>query len=223
MGLFDREKFYDLMQESDIVKFSLEGFTLKSGTKSHLYINWRLAFRRAYIVEQITEQIVNYVADSGLQPDCIMGVPEGATLWGAFAQMKWVSTLEDFKEGDYSIAMGRGRTKTYGDSRNRDFIGTPKGRVLLLEDVTTTGGSTLDYIDNNLNYLDDVRVVGVVCLTDRSSEMNLSGRSVREIMEERNLFFKPLSDSHGILHRIYENSPDPNLLKIINKILGETR
>jgi orotate phosphoribosyltransferase len=40
--------------------------------------------------------------------------------------------------------MGRAKPKDHGDPKDRYFVGEPGGKVVILEDVTTTGKSLIE-------------------------------------------------------------------------------
>ena len=86
---FDEKKFADFIIENNVIGFFENPVVLKSGQKSNWYVNWRTPTSDAYLMDQITDFVVKFIKDKGLNPDCILGVPEGATKLGVLSQFKW--------------------------------------------------------------------------------------------------------------------------------------
>lgn len=61
---------------------------LKSGRLSRHYANWRTPASDVFLVDQATDFILMGMEDRGFGPECIHGVPEGATKTGLIAQYK---------------------------------------------------------------------------------------------------------------------------------------
>ena len=82
--------------------------------------------------------------------------------------MLFRSASAHFKKGSHVVSMGRSAPKEHGDPADRYFIGAPRGKTLVLEDVTTTGRSLFSAIDRLRN--SGIDVVGALTLTDRCEE-----------------------------------------------------
>lgn len=93
--------------------------------------------------------------------------------------------------------MGRGRLKEYGDPKDRYFVGQPERKIIVIEDVATTGSSLIREIDKVLE-LSNVEIIAAYVLTDRMERRD-DRKSVREVVEERGIPYYPLSTAPELL------------------------
>ena len=163
---FNQEAFTDFVIENDILGFYEKPVRLSSGKLSSWYINWRETSNDAFLLDQVSDYIIEYLLDHKLNPDCIYGIPEGGSKLAIITQYKWAALSKNFKKGSHLLPMGRGLPKKHGPPAHREFLGRPKGDVLLLEDVITTGGSLLKHT-RTLRKKNDINIIGVLVLTDR--------------------------------------------------------
>jgi orotate phosphoribosyltransferase len=96
--------------------------------------------------------------------------------------------------------MGRAKPKEHGDPKDKYFLGIPSGKVIILEDVTTTGGSLLQTI-NSLKDI-GVKIIAAIGLTNRN-ELRDDGKSVEEIILDKNVKYYSMSDAIELLPKIY--------------------
>ena len=200
-GEFNQEEFNKFIEENNVYGFFQEAITLKSGRKSHFYANWRNVVEDVFLIELLSDYLISFAKSKGLNVDTFYGVPEGATKLGVIAQYKLAKLQENFAKGSHILAMGRAKPKEHGDPKDRFFVGMPKGKVVVIEDVTTTGGSLIA----TLNSLKDagVNVVGVISLTNRMEKRD-DGTSVREAIENKGLKFYSMSSSLELLPLMYQ-------------------
>jgi orotate phosphoribosyltransferase len=92
--------------------------------------------------------------------------------------------------------MGRGKLKEHGAPEDRFFVGEPRGKVIVIEDVTTTGGSLLTTLDclKEIN----VEVLAAISLTNRMEQRD-DGKSVEEAIEARGVKYFAMSSADKIL------------------------
>ncbi|HDI02523.1 MAG TPA: hypothetical protein ENF95_00110 [Candidatus Aenigmarchaeota archaeon] len=168
-------------------KFALENaveiknvpITLKSGRKSHFYVNWR--FNDVFLVDKLSNYVIEFADEYEILPTCFYPVPEGATKLGIITQYKYAILSSRYEKGSHPLPMGRGKPKEHGDVKDRYFIGEPKGRVVVLEDVTTTGLSILETV-KNLKDL-DCEIIGVMSLTNRMEKTPIPGKDDRKVVK----------------------------------------
>ena len=201
MSKFNQQKFNQFILENKIVGFFEELVTLKSGRPSPWYANWRNAAEDPFLIDQLTDYILEFVEDSGLEPDCFYGVPEGATKIGVIAQYKWAINSPNYGPGSHVLAMGRGKPKDHGEPKDRFFVGQPKGKVIILEDATTTGSSLLETIDNLTEA--KCQVIAAVVLTNRM-ELRDDGKSVKEAVEAKGVPYLQMSNAFELLPLAYQ-------------------
>ncbi len=201
MAKFNQEKFNQFILENNIVGFFKEPITLKSGRLSYWYVNWRNVAEDVFLLDQLTDYVTAFIEDQNLQPDCFYGVPEGATKLGIITQYKWAKNSQNYGLGSHVLPMGRGKPKDHGEPKDRFFLGQPKGKVVILEDVTTTGSSLLETIDNLTQAKS--QIIAAIGLTNRM-ELRDDGKSVKEAVEAKGVAYLQMSNALELLPLVYE-------------------
>ena len=197
---WDKSKFYSFIIENNVIGFFEKPLKLKSGRNSYWYVNWRNITEDTYLIDELTDYLIEFVSSLELKPDCFYGVPEGATKLGIITQFKWAKSQSDYGQNEYKLAMGRAKPKEHGDPKDKYFLGIPNGNVIILEDVTTTGGSLLQTI-NNLKDI-GVKIVAAIGLTNRN-ELRDDGKSVEQIILDKNIKYYSMSNAIELLPIIY--------------------
>ena len=199
---FSQEKFNEFIIKNNIIGFFEQPIKLKSGRLSNWYVNWRDVTKDAYLSDMLTDQVLSYVDELGIEPLSFYGVPEGATKLGVICQMKWARMQEDYGPGNYPLPMGRAKPKEHGAPKDKYFVGEPRGKTIVLEDVTTTGGSLLETVEMLQNY--DVDVACAIGLTNRD-ELRDDGKSVEEKVNELGVQYFAMSHALKLLPQICES------------------
>jgi orotate phosphoribosyltransferase len=200
MQPFQQDEFNQFILDNGVYGFFEKPITLKSGRTSHFYANWRTVVEDVWLTERLVDFVIRFVASQGLEVDTFFGVPEGATKLGVLTQYTWARRRPGYCRGSHALAMGRAKPKEHGAARDRYFVGTPRGRILLLEDVTTTGGSSLAMLAGLQEA--GLEVIGLLSLTNRM-ETRDDGRSVREAVEEQGVAFFNMSTALELLPAAY--------------------
>ena len=203
MPSFNQQSFNEFVVEHNVYGFFEEAITLKSGRRSHFYANWRNVVEDAFLTERLVEYLLAFVEDHGLEVDTFYGVPEGATKLGVIAQYTWAKRQTDYGQGSHVLAMGRARPKDHGAPKDRYFVGTPRGRVVVLEDTTTTAGSAIKTLDALKDL--GIQVVAMISLTNRM-ETRDDGASVKEAVEQRGIRFYNMCTAIEILPLVYRKT-----------------
>lgn len=181
---FDQKEFNSFVLENKIVGIKGEKFKLKSERESNWYANWRL--NDAYSIGILGSYVKEFTKDNiggHDRVDCFYGVPEGATRLGIVTQCKWAEESPNYARGSHVLPMGRGKPKEHGDPKDKYFVGAPRGKTVVLEDVTTTGGSTLKTIAN-LKEMEKLEIVGVVGLFHRQEKTPIPGKDSEKVVNE---------------------------------------
>ena len=212
---WDKEKFYDFIIENNVIGFFQKPLKLKSGRLSYWYVNWRTVAEDVYSLDKLTDYIINFVESIELNPNCFYGVPEGATKIGIITQYKWAKIHSNYGQGVYPLSMGRAKPKKHGDPKDRRFLGFPKGKTVVLEDVITTGESLIETIENFLEFR--VNIVATISLTNRN-ELRDDGRSVKEVILDKGVNYYSMSDAVELLPKAYDKlQPGEFIAKNIEK------
>lgn len=197
---YSSESFNKFVLDNNVVGFFEEPIELKSGRISNWYVNWRNVAGDVFLLNQLAEYVTAFTKDLGLHPDCFYGVPEGATKVANRAQFLLAESSPNYGPGSHVLPMGRGKPKEHGAPKDKYFVGQPKGRTIILEDVTTTGGSLLSTIDNLMEA--EIPVIAAFGLTNRM-ELRDDGQSVRKAVVSKNVLYFSLSNALELLPEAY--------------------
>jgi len=201
MDRFSQEEFNRFIEENNVYGFFEDALTLKSGRKSHFYANWRNVVEDVWLTDRLAEYVISFTESIGLKVDTFYGVPEGATKLGLITQFKWAQRFDTYAKGSHILAMGRAKPKDHGAPKDKYFVGMPQGNVVVIEDVTTTGGSLLRTLEGLAE--SDVHVIGVISLTNRMEKRD-DGLSVKDAVENRGFLFHSMSSSLELLPIMYK-------------------
>lgn len=154
--------------------------TLASGRKSDFYLDLRRLLMRPRGVRLAGEQVLAALASRGPSVDAVGGmavgaVPLVAAVLAAAARHDPAPRLVGF--------FVRKEAKRHGLGGRIEGAFAPGQSVALVEDTTTTGGSTLDALDAVTEA--GGKVARVLCLVDR-------GEGAREAFAARGLALEPL-------------------------------
>lgn len=199
MKRFNQKDFDDFVLENKVIGVFDKPIKLKSGRLSNWYVNWRTVCEDVFLFDKLSDYVISFTKDLGLNPDCFYGVAEGATKLGLFTQYKWAKESTNYSKGSHVLSMGRGKPKEHGLLKDRYFLGEPKGKVIVLEDVTTTGDSLINTIDVLIQ--NDVLIIAAYGLTNRN-ELRDDGLSVKEAIERKNIPYHSLSNGSELFNRI---------------------
>jgi len=197
---FDESKFIEFIIENQVVGFFEKPVTLKSGRESNWYVNWRTVSGDVYLIDRLADFLIDFTEGQGLTPDAYYGVPEGASKIGVIATYKAAKSSPGFGKGSSVLPMGRGKPKSHGAAKDRYFMTAPRGSIVVVEDVTTTGGSLLATLDQLMDL--DVEILAAVGLTNRM-ELRDDGTSVEEAVEKRGVRYLSLSRATDFLPEAY--------------------
>ena len=134
--------------------------------------------------------------------ETLFGTPDGATKLAVLAQYKWAKAQNDFEVGKYALSMGRKTPKDHGEVKDRFFVGEPRGKTIVLEDVTTTGGLLLKAVKTLLDQ--GVEVTAAVALTNRNETME-DGRHVSEALQDLGVKYFAMSNGVELLPELIKN------------------
>lgn len=196
MSNFNQTDFSNFIIGNNILGFFAKPVKLKSGRMSNWYINFRDISNDVYLLDKTSDFILSFVKDLGKEPYCFYGVPEGATKLAVLLNYKFAKANKNFSKGSHVLPMGRGKAKEHGMVKDKYFVGEPKGDVIVIEDVTTTGGSLL----TSLKHLKElgVNVIHALGLANRMEKRD-DGKSVKEAVEELGVPYSFLSKGTDLL------------------------
>ncbi|MFC1753387.1 orotate phosphoribosyltransferase [Thermoproteota archaeon] len=192
--MFEKQEFDKFILDNKVVGIKPEGIKLKSGRTSYWYANCRVLSDTYSLLSKTSQFVIDRIKELELEYDYIYGTPDGATKLGIM-----VNILLGKDKPDLKMVVGRKKPKEYGDPKDRYFVGpVEKGdKVLVLEDVTTTGSSVIEHI----RFLKEagIDVVAIISLVNRIEKRD-DGLGVAEyIKKEFDIPYHWLSDASRLL------------------------
>lgn len=164
-----KEQLIQLLKENGVIKFGK--FTLSSGRKSDYYVDMKRAVTNPLILSKVAEIISERTDKNAV--DKIAGPALGAIP---------IVTAVSLYTG-IPMLMIRKDKKDYGTSQLIEGDLKVGDRVLVLEDVTTTGNSLNEAIDAILE--GNGRISKAIVIVDRAE-------GALETFEEKGIDFEPL-------------------------------
>ena len=194
-----RETLLDLIATHS---FKLGDFTLASGQKSDYYIDCRITTLHAeggrlaglVLLDLIREHCPSAVAVGGLTmgADPLVSNTASASAWelADYKEFKELAPEED--HGDEPALLHgflvRKAEKMHGTGRRIEGYLQEGARVVIVDDVCTTGGSTITALEAAREA--GMKVVGVFCLVDREQGGRLTiERALAEIPADEDIPF----------------------------------
>tara|TARA_B100000123_G_scaffold227590_1_gene176667 strand:+ start:454 stop:1092 length:639 start_codon:yes stop_codon:yes gene_type:complete len=153
-----QKNFLTLALEANALKFG--EFTLKSGRKSPYFFNASALIEHGSL-DKLGEILAAKVKDSNLEFDMIFGPAYKGIFLGSILATKLS------KERNTPICFNRKEVKDHGEGGS--LIGAlPKGNVLIIDDVISSGLAIREALDYLRNY--DVNVAGALVTLDRQEQ-----------------------------------------------------
>lgn len=198
------------------LSFRLGDFTLASGQKSDYYIDCRTTTLHAeggrlaglVLYELIRQHIPHALAVGGLTmgADPLVSNTASASAWALadFYEINEISATLDLDDSDPgpepSLIHGflvRKAEKTHGTGRRIEGFHQPGSPVVIVDDVCTTGQSTITAIEATRDA--GMTVAGVLCLVDREQggRANIE-RALAEIPSDRDIPFHAVFTANDV-------------------------
>jgi orotate phosphoribosyltransferase len=189
-----RERLANLLRAKSMVRGE---FTLSSGKKSNYYMDCKLTTLDPEGALLTGHCVLELLDEMGVKPDAIGGLSMGAdplvTATGV------VSAIENRPLPGFLV---RKEAKKHGRQKQLEGLENPQGRtVVIVDEVCTTGGSTLEAIEAAER--EGCEVVAVISLVDREeggSQILRAKYNYRSIFTARELLgeeSKPAGTARG--------------------------
>lgn len=214
MREFNQEEYNRFLIENKVIGFFEKPITLKSGRISNWYANCRNLLDRVGVMDRLTDFVLAFADERNISADYFYGVPEGATK---------LAVILNYKKGkidnneNQALVIGRGKPKEHGDPKDKYFIGPAKegDKVIVIEDVTTTGGSLIDTIKHlQESNIDIIAAIGLVNRMEKRDD----GKSVEKVINELNVPYFAMGSSVDLLPMARDVSkPSDSVLEEVEK------
>jgi orotate phosphoribosyltransferase len=140
--------------------FRLGEFTLSSGGKSDYYIDCRTTTLHAYGAELTGRVFLELIQQQGWQPQAVGGLTLGAD-----PIVVATSVISSQAGAPIHGFLVRKAEKAHGMGRRVEGFQEKGARVVIVDDVCTTGGSTIQAIEAAREF--GFNIAGVACLVER--------------------------------------------------------
>jgi orotate phosphoribosyltransferase len=167
------------------LSFRLGDFTLSSGARSDYYIDCRTTTLHAEGGRLAGLALYDLIREHNLNPQAIGGLTMGAD--PLVSNIASASAWQRIQNPETSLIHGflvRKTEKTHGTGRRIEGFSQPGARVVIVDDVCTTGGSTIQAME--AARAADFKIAGVLCLIDRQEQ---NGRAAVEAAAQGSPFF----------------------------------
>ena len=154
-----RDRLLELLRERSL---EIGDFVLSSGARSNYYIDCRRTTMHAEGQVLVGQLCWELLKGSGLDPECVGGLTMGAD--PVSYSLAYTSWLAGEAVNAFSV---RKEAKQHGRAKRIEGSFEPGQRVVVIEDVITTGGSALDACAAVEEQGGEV--LGVLALVDRES------------------------------------------------------
>ncbi len=175
-----KEELIEMFFEEEVILFGR--FVLTSGKESNYYINVKNLITNPKALKLIAEMVEEKVKAVGLTFDKVAGPELGAVP---------IATAVALRSGKRLLIV-RKKPKEHGTGSQIEGKVKPGEKVLLVEDVTTTGGSVLRAAE--VLERTGVNVVGISVVVDREE-------GAKETIERRYPFLPLITVSELFTHR----------------------
>lgn len=140
--------------------FRAGDFVLSSGARSDFYIDCRTTTMHAEGQVLIGKVGLEAIREAGLEPDAVGGLTMGAD------PVAYAIAAESWRQGSPIHAFSvRKRPKRHGRGQRIEGCFEPGARVVIVEDVITTGGSALQALE--AVRVEDGQALALLALVDR--------------------------------------------------------
>lgn len=169
--MYDRQQLIDLVRTHSL-KFG--DFTLASGKKASYYLDGKQVTLDSQGAMLVGEGILELLLAMPTPPTAIGGMSIGADPITAavitMAAVRGAASSDTLSSGEKKCSALKGfmvRKQSKGHGTNRFIEGpvTAADRVVIVEDVVTTGGSSLEAIERVIEA--GITVLGVIAVIDR--------------------------------------------------------
>ena len=193
--------------------FRLGDFTLASGQRSDYYIDCRITTLHAeggrlagiVLLDLIRERFPTARAIGGLTmgADPLVSNTASASAWELADHTEFAELAPEEEHGPAPTLLHgflvRKAEKAHGTGRRLEGFLEPGADVLIVDDVCTTGGSTITAIEATREA--GMNVIGVLCLVDREQGGRLQiERALAELPSDAKIPFIPIFTANDVRH-----------------------
>jgi orotate phosphoribosyltransferase len=193
------KEFSTFLHENKIIRFG--DFTLSSGKKSSYYVDLRLVPSYPHQFRKIVKVLQNeIIKDIGLDKfDSLVSVPTGGLVFASALAIETVKPL----------IYVRNKPKDYGTSKSVEGKIWEGMKVVMIDDVATTGGSVVNGIKSLKEVkikVDDAYVIvnRMEGADEALKEEGVTMHSITNVMQITKSLFEQNLVGEDVLHKVQE-------------------
>ncbi len=193
------KEFSTFLHENKIIRFG--DFTLSSGKKSSYYVDLRLVPSYPHQFRKMVKVLQNeIIKDIGLDKfDSLVSVPTGGLVFASALAIETVKPL----------IYVRNKPKDYGTSKSVEGKIWEGMKVVMIDDVATTGGSVVNGIKSlkeaKIKVDDAFVIVNRMEGADEAlKEEGVTMHSITNVMEITKFLYEQNLVDEGVLHKVQE-------------------
>jgi len=166
---FDKERLIQILIETKAFRYSPTPiFTLASGAKSDVYVDCRIALSYPDARRAVGELMLERIAPAS-QPGATLPATVGGLLIGAFPIAIAVSDAAERRNGGViRVFVVRKEPKQHGLKKLIEGAVQPGDHALIVDDVVTSGGSTIEAIRRSREF--GLEVTRAIAIIDREEQ-----------------------------------------------------
>ena len=196
------KEFATFLHEKGAIKFG--DFTLSSGKKSSYYVDLRMVASFPHQFRKMIKHLQNQIIEKvGLENfDYIVSIPTGGLVIASSLAFEIVKPL----------IYVRNKPKEYGTSKSIEGFIEPGKKVLMIDDVATTGGSII-------NAIESLKEAGIIVSDSFVIINRMEGAT--ESLEAKGVKMHQLTDIFEITKILHEqNLVSNDVLESVSKQTG---
>lgn len=218
MSKFNQQSFNNLVIENWIIWFFDEPIKYKSWRMWNYYVNWRNITEDVFLIDKLTDFILDFTYDLGLKPDCFYWVPEWWTKTAIITQYKWAKMQDNYWQWTHVLPMWRAKPKEHWMPKDKFFVWMPTWKTIIIEDTVTTWLSLFNTIDSlQWSWID---IEAIILLTDRN-EIREDWKTPWQIIEEKWLKYYTMSNALDLLPKTFEKVQPSEKIKEMIRVYFE--
>ncbi|HJM79674.1 MAG TPA: orotate phosphoribosyltransferase [Nitrosopumilus sp.] len=191
------KEFVTFLHQKEIIKFG--DFTLASGKSSSYYVDLRLVPSYPHEFRMMIKHLENQISeDVGLENfESIVSVPTGGLVIASALAIETIKPL----------IYVRNKPKNYGTSKSVEGKIHDQMKVVMIDDVATTGGSVVNAIKSLIEVNIPVKDTYVIVdrmegATEALKELGVKMHSILNILEIAEILFKQKMIDVEILEKV---------------------
>jgi orotate phosphoribosyltransferase len=177
---FDKERLIRVLIETKAFQYSSTPiFTLASGAKSDVYVDCRIALSYPEARRAVGELMLERIAPAH-QPGPALPAAVGGLLIGAFPIAIAVAVAADRRDGTLvRVFVVRKEPKQHGLKKLIEGAVQPGDHALIVDDVVTSGGSTIEAIRRSREFgLDVTRAIAIIDREEQDGRAKIEAEGV---------------------------------------------